>query len=61
MKAHRGYGAPKEVFTLIIIIIILVIIKVIIITVGQAVACAPVTQRAQIQSLVGPSFLGEVF
>ena len=29
--------------------------------VGQAVACVPVTQRAQVQSPVGTSFLGEVF
>ena len=29
--------------------------------VGQAVACAPVTQRARIRSPVGTSFLGEVF
>ena len=29
--------------------------------VGQVVACAPVTQRARIRSLVGTSFLGEVF
>ena len=28
--------------------------------VGQVVACAPVMQRAQVQSLVGTSFLGEV-
>ena len=27
----------------------------------QTVACAPVTQRAQVQSPVGKSFLGEVF
>ena len=29
--------------------------------VGQAVACAPVTQRARVRSLFGTSFLGEVF
>ena len=29
--------------------------------VGQAAACAPVTQRARIRSPVGTSFLGEVF
>ena len=29
--------------------------------VGQAVACAPVTQRARVRSQVGTSFLGEVF
>ena len=29
--------------------------------VGQAVACAPVTQRARVRSPVGTSFLGEVF
>ena len=29
--------------------------------VGQAVACAPVTQRARVRSLIGTSFLGEVF
>ena len=28
---------------------------------GQAVACAPVTQRAQVRSPVGTSFLGEFF
>ena len=28
--------------------------------VGQAVTCAPVTQRARVRSPVGPSFLGEV-
>ena len=27
----------------------------------QAVACAPVTQRARVRSPVGTSFLGEVF
>ena len=30
-------------------------------TVGQAVACAPVAQRARVRSPVGTSFLGEVF
>ena len=29
--------------------------------VGQAVACAPVTQRARVRSPVGTSFLGGVF
>ena len=29
--------------------------------VGQAVACAPVTQRARVRSPVGTGFLGEVF
>ena len=29
--------------------------------VGQAVACAPITQRARVRSPVGTSFLGEVF
>ena len=29
--------------------------------VEQAVACAPVTQRARVRSLVETSFLGEVF
>ena len=29
--------------------------------VGQAVACAPVTQLARVRSPVGASFLGEVF
>ena len=29
--------------------------------VGQAVGCAPVMQRAWVQSPVGTSFLGEVF
>ena len=29
--------------------------------VGQAVACAPVTQRARVRSLVGTSFVDEVF
>ena len=29
--------------------------------VGQAVACAPVTQQARVRSPVGTSFLGEVF
>ena len=30
-------------------------------TVGQAVVCMPVTQRARVRSLIGTSFLGEVF
>ena len=29
--------------------------------VGQAAACAPVTQRARVRSPVGTGFLGEVF
>ena len=29
--------------------------------VGQVVACVPVTQRVRVRSLVGTSFLGEVF
>ena len=31
------------------------------IAVEWAVACAPVTQRARVRSLLGTSFLGEVF